>query len=620
MKRSPEKRLLFLFFFLLTVLQVVLLFLNEKTFGGADSVSHFQIARYSFKYPQLFLDLWGKPLYTTFSAPFALLGFKGAQSFNLLVAMVTLWFIFKLSQEFFPQAGLFTVVLAAFAPVYFILMNSCLTEVLFSFVLIVSVYFFVKNKYILSALILSFIPYVRSEGIVFFPVFALAFILARSYRSVFFLATGTLFYSLIGFWVFDDILWLIHHFPYPTGESVYGSGSLFHFVKNSNFIFGVPFLVLLITGLFYWSSELLRKFSLTNRNTILFIVIAGSWIAYFAAHSYVWWKGVGGSLGLTRVIGGVIPLAALTAGKGIEFVFKVIKKTQAARALMAVFVVVQIIMFFGTNQVPLKAPPTDKLIEKSATYIQENKPAGRIFYFNPMLVFHLGLDPYDQTQSAWGVSDKIQPSNNMEWGDLLVWDAHFGPNEGGVQLDNLKDDPYLKEIKSYLPLEKITVLGGYDYSIHIFEKNRERISSQNASSAIEKVLTFEHNENNVTEVDGEKVFVLDERQEYGPGITIMSYEIKQKNTLEFNVRLDYRSEANLGKDEVLLIFSVENGTKNLRYEKKELIAANGNWSNLLLDIKIPADLPDSTAIKIYVWNKDRKKVLLKKLAVNLKSY
>jgi multisubunit Na+/H+ antiporter MnhE subunit len=42
-------------------------------------------------------------------------------------------------------------------------------------------------------------------------------------------------------------------------------------------------------------------------------LIAGSFLAYFVAHSYVWWKGTGSSLGLERVIAGVCPLAALIA-------------------------------------------------------------------------------------------------------------------------------------------------------------------------------------------------------------------------------------------------------------------------------------------------------------------
>ncbi|HKI90411.1 MAG TPA: hypothetical protein VKA38_15405 [Draconibacterium sp.] len=570
MKKNLEKRLLFLFLFLLVVLQVILLILNEKTFGGADSVNHFQIARYAFKYPRLFLDLWGKPVYTTLSAPLALLGFKAAQLFNLAVAILTLWFVFKLSREFSPKSGLFAVILTAFAPVYFILMDTCLTEVLFSFVLIISVYFFIKNKFILSAVILSFIPFVRNEGIVFFPVFVVAYILIRSYRSIFFLAVGTLFYSLVGYLAFGDILWLIHRFPYPTGQSVYGSGSLFHFVKNSNFIFGVPFLVLLVIGLIYWLFEIFRKFSLRKRNVILFIVIAGSWITYFAAHSYVWWKGIGGSLGLTRVIGGVIPLAALTATKGIEFIFRKIKNTRIALVLIAVLVAAQVLMFFERNQVPSKLPPTDILIKESAEYIQENHLKGKVFYFNPMVAFHLRLDPYDHSKSSWGVGDKLKPSNSMDYGDIIVWDAHFGPNEGRTSLASLQNDPQLQLLKTLLPVQKIQVLGGYDYGVYIFQKVKKRTNQQEAT-------VLERNLGIATSVapqivtrNGVKALELEPSSEYSPSIVINMDELAKKEIVDVALTVEFESDMEIAEKEVLLIISVENGRDNLRYEKLSL--------------------------------------------------
>ena len=622
MGRLSENNVLYGFLSVFILLQFFLLLFSDSAYGygGADNIAHYQIARYSFKYPELFLDLWGKPVYTTLSAPFAQFGYNMAKAFNVLIAVLTLLLSARIANRLFAGSSMITIILIAFSPVYFLISASCLTEILFSFVLVAAVYLFLGKRFVLAAIVLSFLPMVRSEGVVILPVFAVALFLGRSYRSIPFLLTGTVLYSLIGYFVFGDILWLFNKLPYSLGKSLYGSGSLFHFVKHSPSIFGIPLLILIVAGLLTWGTGILKNFSLRNPNTILFILIAGSWIIYYAAHSYVWWKGTGGSLGLTRVMAGIVPLAALTGMKFFEFVSQKIKSKTIVYGVFTILAILQVVMLFSRHNLMLKADPTEQLIKKSTDYIRINEEGEKVFYFNPLVIHYLELDPYDTEQCNWWVADKQQPSNTLDWGDLLVWDAHFGPNEGGVQLENLENDPFLKKIKSFYPVEKIVVLGGYDYSIQIFKKSREKASNQSPELIIERILTFEDfDDQSIIDMDGEKIFRLDETREFSPGITVMDYEIEQKDFLEFDISLGYRCAEDLGKDEVLLIFSIEHGDKNLRYEKKELLSTGTDWTTIQFTSTIPAGLPESTAFNVYVWNKDRKKLDLKKLSVYIKS-
>lgn len=625
MGRISEKHLLYLFFFILICLHTFFLVAGESVygFGGADNVGHYQIAKYAFTYPELFLDLWGKPVYTALLAPFTLFGYKTAKAFNLILVVVTLIFSAKIANRLYPGSRLFTVVLIAFAPVYFLLTTSCLTEVLFSLVLVLAVYLFINGRYSFSAAVLSFIPFVRSEGVILLPLFALALVLQRSTRSIVFLALGTAFYSLFGYFVFEDFLWFLRQQPYSLGDSIYGSGELFHFVKKSDFIFGIPLLFLIVTGLFYWFFEVGKKFSFRSKNTILFLVVAGSWITYFAAHSYVWWKGTGGSLGLTRVIGGVIPLAAFTAMKTFEFVSAKIKNKTAVYTLFSFFAVLQIVFMFTRHPLPLKAEPTEQLIKKSADYIRNNRYDEKIYYFNPLLIHFLGIDPYDGTKCNWWVADKQQPSNSMNWGDILVWDAHFGPNEGGVQLETLEHDPYLQEIKMFLPVEKITVLGGYNYSVHLFQKVKQKKGETvKTTEKITREILFGDLPNAKQENNGtEKYALLDSGTEFSESIVIYTGEMVLKDVLSCTIRLEYKSFEPLAEDEALLVFSVEESDgKNLRYETVQLTTTGENWNLVELNTRLPASLPESSKMLIYVWNKDRKKIGLKKITVNAESF
>ncbi len=625
MRRISLKHFYYFFFPAYILLQVILIVISESAYGygGADNIAHYQISRFSFKYPELFLDLWGKPLYTALSAPFAQFGYDAAKMFNLLVAVFTLLISAKIARHLFSDkaSSFFTVVFIAFSPVYFLLAASCLTEVLFSFVLTAAVYLFIRKKYVIAALVVSFLPLVRSEGFVILPVFAVALILIRSYRSIPFLVSGLVFYSIIGYFVFGDILWLINKQPYSMGESIYGSGSLLHFIKHSPSIFGIPLLIVIFFGLLVWVTGTLKKFSLRGNNTILFILIAGSWLIYFAAHSYVWWKGTGGSLGLTRVIGGVIPLAALTGMKVYEYVLNTFKGKAVTYGFFSLLAILQVVFLFTRHNLHLKADPTEQLIKKSAEYIQVHEKGEKVYYFNPLLIHYLDLDPYDTSQCNWWVADKQQPSNTLEWGDLLVWDAHLGPNEGGVQLSDLEKDQYLEKIKAFYPIEKIIVLGGYDYSVQIFKKVKTKVDSAAVTDSYSKILSFEGNQDErVREVDGLNVWVLDGRQEFSPAITIYPDVIKQREVLDVKATLHFKAFESLTADEVLLVFSVENEGQNLRYEKMDLIAEDENWKQLQLQAKIPAGIPDSAKMVFYVWNKDKKNLLIEKLGVEMKSY
>jgi hypothetical protein len=624
MNKEFGKHLQYTFFTVYILLQAfVLLFgKSEYGFGGADNVAHFQMARYAFRYPELFLNLWGKPVFTTLLAPFSLFGYKIAKSFNILLTILALFVSVKISNHLYPGRWLATAILIAFAPIYFFLATSCLTETLFSLVLVLSVYAFIKERYITSAVILSFLPFVRSEGIVVLPVFVVVLFLVRSYKSIPFLALGAVLYSIIGFFVFGDFLWIINQQPYSMGESIYGSGSLFHFVKKSNYIFGIPLLILIVSGTLYWAFLFVKSKSLRAKESVLFLLIAGSWTVYFAAHSYVWWKGTGGSLGLIRVIGGVLPLAALCGVKTFDFFSTKFRNKNIVSSIIGVFLVMQVVLFFTQNKLLSAVDPTEQLVKKSADYIRFNEEGKKVYYFNPLVNHFLNIDPYDTKQCNWGIADKKQPSNSMEWGDVMVWDAHFGPNEGGVMLENLENDPYLSEIKAFYPLEKVVVLGGYNYSVHIFEKTKNKNSEVPVSTKFEKILDFENGKDDrIIEYDSVYCWKMDKSQEYSPGIVINAEQIIQKEVLDISILVEYFDQDEIDMNEVFLVLSIENNKEHLRYETANLISTETKgWKNATIKCTTPAGLPKTGLISVYVWNKDRKNILLKKVEVKVNSY
>ena len=92
--KLKEKHFILFFLIGLFILFGVLVLQSDAAYGGADNYSHFRISKYAFNYPYLFLDHWGKPLFTILSSPFAQFGFKGIQLFNVILGLLTALFAY----------------------------------------------------------------------------------------------------------------------------------------------------------------------------------------------------------------------------------------------------------------------------------------------------------------------------------------------------------------------------------------------------------------------------------------------------------------------------------------------------------------------------------------------
>jgi hypothetical protein len=619
---TRQNKILLLLLSGIFLLQLALILFSIDCYGGADNVNHFRISRYAWKYPELFLDLWGKPVYTTLASPFSVFGMKVARLFNVLVGLVAIFFTVKLYRHSGQEQSLLPVVFIAFSPMYFLLMQSCMTEILFSLVLVFSFLLFFKEKYIWAAVVLSFLPFVRSEGIVIFPLMAVALVLSRKYWSVLFLVTGALFFTLVGYPHFKDWLWIVHQTPYSMGASVYGSGSLFHFIKKSPQIFGRPFLIFLVIGLAVCTFQQFKTFKSTEKSFLFWFLISGSFVVFFAAHSYVWWKGTGSSLGLIRVIASVIPLAAIVATVGFEAVLERIKNKSVQIGLVVVVVLAQLIVPFAQHHMPFKPERPQLLMLDAANFLKSEKTTSKIYYFDPYLIHFLNIDPFDQKLSNFGIADRQQPSVSMSDGDILVWDAHFGPNEGGVQLENLNNDPHLQRIKSILPDENFKVLGGYDYGIYIFRKVQQKVV-QEKKQLIERELIFEGIEAGRLEmVDGKKSLKMDSGMEFSPAIQVPIGEIKAQDYLEIEARLNFSLKEPISKDAVLLILSVDVDHKSVSYNKMDLsdLKENQVKNDLVFPLKLKAYFPEGAILNLYVWNKDKRKLGINSMKLTINGF
>jgi hypothetical protein len=457
----------------LAALLTSLALLSEGSVGGADEIQHYQIAHYAVAHPHLLLHHWGKPLFTLLGTPFAALGLKALRLFNVVICMITALMLYRIASSLRLANRPLVIVFCVFAPVYFTLAISGMTEVLSGCVLTLVILMFLRGQYIPSAIVLSFLPFVRTEAIVFFPVFALAYALTpRGRPAIPFMASGFLVYSFAGWPYYGDPLWVINQMPYRDASDIYGRGELLHFVKRSYRTFGYPLALFFVLGSLRMIADLRHRGKWSPAGLLNLLIILLPVCIYVSAHSYAWWRGVGSSLGLLRVTGAVIPPAAIVGLKGFNLIHRYLKSLRpAAFGLIAITVAVFIYAPFRFYPMPIELLPKVALLRQAADWLRTQEYLDRkIYAFDPHLPFFLDIDPYDGERFAYRLPDPEDPGSMVPGGSIIVWDAHFGPNEGRTRLESLLRSTHLSHIGSMAPERPITVLGGYTYEVRIFER------------------------------------------------------------------------------------------------------------------------------------------------------
>ncbi|HLG04125.1 MAG TPA: hypothetical protein VI731_11055 [Bacteroidia bacterium] len=428
----------------LIFLSLFILQLFSGIYDPGDGVQHHLIARYAGKHPQLFLDHWGKPVFTLLSFPFAsTAGYNGSVAFNLLCLCGSGFLVWKAADHLklpYPIAGAaFTV----FAPIALPAGLSALTEPLFAFTLVSGVYLALKGRSGMAALIISFLPFVRTEGFFLAPLFGIVFLMRKDFLSFFLLGTGTLIYSFTGFFYYGDLLWLIHQNPYQ-GDPAYGSGSFFHFLTSNEFIWGWGLTAFLLMGFVVY---LFPKKLGVNISAAEKILVPGIFLLFMLLHSFLWWKGLFGSLGLTRVFAGTIPLAALIALRGFHLVFYFVQHPALRRSVLVVLVGMQIFLTFRQHALPLDKTAHETTADETIAWMKENKlHSRRIIATHPIIALVADKDPFDSLQ--WKNLGCVCPEK-WKKGDLILWESYFAPGQSGITLESLQNDPRLEQQKIF---------------------------------------------------------------------------------------------------------------------------------------------------------------------------
>ncbi len=604
---------------LVSLVMIILAFVANGTADDGDSVHHYLYARYAFQHPFNFFNHWAKPLFVMISAPFAQFGFTGMKLLNIAFLIIQLYCTIKIGEHFNIKRLWLIPIFALAAPMNVTHTLSGLTEPMFAAWFAVSTLLLLKNRTALAYMMFSFLPFVRSEGLIILCPLLLFALWRRDYLFLPFFAFGHVFMAVAGKPIHGEYGWVFNKMTYGVMESTYGHGSWDHFIINMPFIIGSTLCGLLILGLVGGFFRLIGngKWFTDQYARDEAWVVYGMFLSYFAAHTIFWWKGMFNSFGMLRVILGIMPSILLICLNGVNILAD-LANSFFPKAKKVGFAVLLILLCWSFDRQiswdqQFNLNRAQHAIDEASEAVLKKFPdkASNTYYVEAVYAaLPLDLDIFDthKTRAAW----RLYSGEPIEPNSIVFWDEWFYAFEGRVPLLKLQNDKRLISMGAFDG--KST--GGEGYKTHIFYVNPDSIRSP---------WYFEHRFDTlsespkVIEIGGRKAVVVDKKHPYAPSFESGLKSFPKESTLV--ITFDGYSESENNNVAGTFVFAAEAGYRSYLWRgsalKGDHLPAN-TWNSFRYEEKLPKGIGDKDKIIMYVWNDSGNAVYIDNFKVTVK--
>jgi hypothetical protein len=458
--------------------------------GGQDSWNHYLFARWCFKHPQLMLDLWAKPFFTILAAPFAQISINAVYWVNVTATLATAWLTYLTGRKLGMRNPWILILLFGLQPVVLANAYSALTEPTNALVLSIILYLFASHRFKSALIIASFLPLVRSEGLVMIACITPYVIAHGQWKKLFWLISGTLVFAILGAIITGEWNYFIEHNPYirfeKEGTFDPGHGSMLHYLQSQRFITGILITVLIVLAILLAIQYIVnrwKKKAPQEMSQMLVWIWLPLFLGYGFVHSFIWWTGTMGSHGLSRVFMAVAPLAALIAHFAIHRLMTFDLRAMNIALKILIVSGCFFIAFPGAempfpwnwgSQAAIKESPGNAAIDRALNYIDSAGLGGHpLVHQLPQINVKKDWDPFEEranvTSSATFYISSINKRPGQDWlpdSALVLWDNFHARRDASMTLGDMRKLSAYKEI-AYFPSSADTI-----YEMRIFIKTR----------------------------------------------------------------------------------------------------------------------------------------------------
>lgn len=622
-----KNKLPFILLAIYALVMCVLAFAANGTGDEGDSVFHYLFARYAFIHTHNFLDHWAKPLYVLLAAPFAQLGFVGVKLMNICFSTLSAWLVYLIAKHLQMPRLWAALLFALLAPMHIYLTLSGLTEPLFALWLITGVYLAVRGQILASVVWVSFLPFVRSEGLVVLCVWTLYLLSLRKWRFLPLLFTGHAAFALVGYFYYGSLLWVFTKIPYAANSAVYGSGKLLHFIRGLQEVIGLPMYILAGIGLLYGAVRLFKAVQTLSYKHISaeeLWLIYGCFTAYIIAHTLFWYFGLFKSFGLLRVLVGIVPLSALICLRGMNALLNLTGHRQRLKTTLAYLIpaIVFAYTLFGNKWQQLLSLRADQRAQTEMAKYLSNRFEGYKYYFDaPYVGMLMNVDVFNSNVKEY--TSELFTGSPIPEKSLIIWDDWYSPVEADTKLETLLQDSRFELLR---PFDALTPWGSRR-TTYVFTKRQFNIDSLNTSgkltlfsSGFENEPSATANLDSLVAFEGKYATTAAAAAPYSLGFELPMNELEKYigAVLKVEAQVFVPQKEPERYKEALLIISFEN-EKSYSWTPLHLqdFAPEGQWQYITLESRIPPMQTPQDHVNVYLYNLADKPVYLDNLLVQV---
>lgn len=606
MNQIKEEHFLYGSLVIIVLIMTGIAFTANGTGDWADAIYHYLYAKYAFLHPENFLNHWAKPIYVLFTAPIAQLGFTAIKLFNIAMLVISIYLAWRVGKLLEIERSWLVVFLLMTAPMTGYQTLSGLTEPMFACWMMVGIFWLVQEKYISALLWLSFLPFVRSEGLIVFCVLVLYLLVKRKVLLLPLLAVGHIVYGSIGHFYYNDFLWIFNKMSYATLDGAYGSGPFWHFADKLHTVIGDFQPALLIIGLLTGLVSLIQYW----RGNAVFSkeklwLVYGISVAYFLAHSIFWYFGIFNSFGLLRVFIGVLPLFALIMIEGINAVIQFFPKKNNTIWQRTFLCLLIITLFLYLNK---KVKYAFHYYQNAAQEGQNQLVAKYIadypqytYYFDAIhLALPLEADWFDP--AIHRTTPQLFTGEPIPAKSLIFWDNVFTGRERKIPLEKFQQDKRLKLIECLEtgtwenPKPKTCLFefdSTYSNMATLYKDGFEDTAPAHPlDSSIVKTGNYSR--------------ILNKQYPYSSSFTGHINSLQQPHTyIQISCWAFLNTKATAFHTSPQLIISFESSNKSFSYHAKPLFQKGdqqGEWKYITFEQPVPKYKMFHDRVKAYAWN------------------
>jgi uncharacterized membrane protein len=455
MERTGAPRLALIALVFMALIGVLLIFL----FPGSpeqDVDHHFLMARTAWVDRSYFVDVWGRPLFTTLFAPIAVLGFMPARFLALAISVAAAWQTYRLSCDLRMVRAWLVIPFFLGQQTFFELYSNLFTEPLFALLLVIALRRHISGRMKSGMLVASLLPLARPEGVfvcLFWGLWVLVLgepgsasqlasvpiasgsqarqrstVVSRS-ESMVILASGVVIWWFAALLLTGDPLFILHNWPATWHTDMYGHGTFLSYAQRSQEFAGVVLIVPFILGL-------LRGFR--SRDWIL---ITSVFLVLFLLHSIFVKYGLFGEAGFPRYMVSVAPAIAVLSLEGWNTMFSV--KILRPFATVAGWVVVIFSILQSVHYLDSMIWARDAVaIDQMANWLQQQHlSVPNLIWSNGRICIILDRN-LKESPPATNRERLLSLLENAPRGTIVFWDSEIGPNWFGTSAADIEARGY----------------------------------------------------------------------------------------------------------------------------------------------------------------------------------